>query len=281
MSVNKYKIRLNQGGPKLLKIPLELDFASMGQRDIVNREFVKEEVEESINPIVDYEKARFTPVLSNKTPVSDLIYKLNFLGPNGSILNGTTYGDIGFSDDDIKFQKNSFKKSFLRLSFYDFDKPTNQNLISFVTLFPKLKLSDLNPLVKNGQPNTLGGLPKAANLIPVDFSLQNPVTNPKAYAEGFYLYYFKNRIKKNDAIPVNLYMRAEFNNAATGKTTRFITTSNKLPINELINKLHVRYLLNRDSTGYDYSIDTNYQNATNIIEGNTKLTVNLYEIQAI
>ena len=37
---------------------------------------------------------------------------------------------LNFSNDDVHYQKNKLKKSFLRLSFYDSMNPANQNLIS-------------------------------------------------------------------------------------------------------------------------------------------------------
>jgi len=286
MSANKYKIRLDNLDDKFIKIPLTLDFASVDQSEVVNREFVEDEVEKSINPIVDYEQTRFIPLgFTSNTLIKDLYYKLSFSNSNqrinsnrGQLIN--KYSDIGFIDDDIKLNKNKFKKSFLRLSFYDSDKPTNQNLVSFITIFCRVYGSDLTPMVDtNGTPNPLGGIPKSANQIEVRFELTDPILQSDGFHEGFHLYYFKNGLNKNDVVPVELYMRAEFNNAATGKTTRFITTPDTLPINEVIGKLHTRYLLTRTDTGYFYSIDPIYNSATNVIEEGTRLTVNLYEIK--
>lgn len=280
MSV-KYKIRLdNITKNKFLKIPLSLDFSSVDQSEVVNREFVEDEVEKSINPIIDYEQVRYLPLLSNGDKVKDLVYKLSFLNSSGTLVQPSTYSDIGIGDDDIKFKKNRFTKSFLRLSFYDSDMPTNQNLVSNITIFPRLTIDDTAPIVDaNGTPNPFGGgLPLPANVLPVRFILKNPVTEPEGFAEGFNLYYFKSGLKVN-ALPLKLYMSAVFNNAATGKTTKFMATDETLPINELINKLHVRYLLTRDGTGYYYTIDKTYNNAMNIIENGTNLTVNLFEIK--
>jgi hypothetical protein len=282
MSVDKYKIQLgNIEDNKLIKIPLTLDFGSLGQSDVVNREFVEGEIEKSINPIIDYEQTRFVPSgFTSNTLIKDLNYQVYFLNDSGILIQPTNYSDIGFSNDDIKFNKNSFKKSFLRLSFYDSDKPTNQNLISFITIFCKVYSSDLTSMVDgNGTPNPLGGIPKSPSQIGVRFELTDPILQPDGFHEGFHLYHSKNEVKKNHILPKELYMKAEFNNAATGKTTRFITTTDTLPINDVIDKLHTRYLLRRTNTGYFYSIDPTYNSATNVVEGNGKLTVNLYEIK--
>ena len=74
-------------------------------------------------------------------------------------------------------------------------------------------------------------------------------------------------------------MRAEYNNASTGEVTRFSTTEETLPINQLVDKLHIRYLLTRDEEGYYYNLDANYNNATNINENGNSLEVKLYEIK--
>jgi len=280
MPVNKYKIRLgNLDENALFKIPVNLEFASVDQSEVVNRDFVETEVEKSINPIVDYETTRFVPLSSQGNRIKDVKYKPTFLNSNG-LLSETFYSNIGFSNDDIRFQKNRFKQSFLRLSFYDSDIPTDQNLVTVITIFCKLYSGDLRPIIDaNGTPSPLPGVPETASNIPVRFELTDPILQQSGFHEGFHLYYFKNELKKNNILPKELFMRADFNNAATGKTTRFITTSETLPINELIGKLHTRYLLTRTDTGYFYSIDPLYNNATNVIEEDTRLTVNLYEIK--
>lgn len=282
MSVRKYKLNIGNSGPKNIKIPLNLDYNSVGQSEAVNAEFVKDEVENSINPIIDYEQTKYKPKLSDGTLVNDLRYNLIFLDGNKNLLEPKTfYSDIGFNDDDIKFRKNRFKKSFLRLNFYDSDRLTNQNLVSIITLFNKIYTTDLidyNVGSSNESPIG-GGTPKPASSIPVRFILDDPMLKPKGNNEGFNIYYNKSIVKKNDAIPKELYMRAEYNNASTGESSRFITTTETLPINELVNKIHVRYLLTRDETGYYYTIDSNYKNANNIIENGNNLEVNLYEIK--
>lgn len=42
---------------------------------------------------------------------------------------------LGFSNDDIKYQKSKLKKSFLRISFYDSENIGNQNLLCTSTIF--------------------------------------------------------------------------------------------------------------------------------------------------
>ena len=42
---------------------------------------------------------------------------------------------LGFTNNDVRYQKNKLKKSFIRLSFYDSDDETKQNLLGYSTIF--------------------------------------------------------------------------------------------------------------------------------------------------
>lgn len=42
---------------------------------------------------------------------------------------------LNFTNDDVKYQKNKLKKSFLRISFYDSDNPLNNNLLAYSTIY--------------------------------------------------------------------------------------------------------------------------------------------------
>jgi len=291
MLVNKIRINTkNKNG--IINLPLSLKFNGVGKYDVLKTHFIKKEVEKSINKTIDYEKTRFSPIGSQiisstqgnteYNKITDIIIKLNFLDKNNNMILETKYSDIGFVDNDIKFRKDRFLKSFLTLKFYDNDILTNQNLISFITLFPTITVNEITQFIDltTGEPIDGGGLPIHANKFPVRFVINNIGDSSMASSEGFYLYHLKNEVKIG-SLPKELYMRAEFNNSGNGKSTRFITVNNKLDINSLLNKLHTRYLLIRTNSGFYYKLDSNYNNATNITENNNKTTINLYEIQVI
>jgi len=80
-------------------------------------------------------------------------------------------------------------------------------------------------------------------------------------------------------MPRELYMRASFNNASTGKSTIFTSTTDILPITEIMDKLHIKYILKKTDIGYYYMLDSTYNNSTNITETSDGVTLNLYEIQ--
>jgi hypothetical protein len=280
MSVNRHIIKIPSSGATAttINIPVTMEYQNVDQGEIIDRDFVSVEVEKSINPILDYEKARFVPVDSGDNQVYAITYKLMFL-PNISSEN--YWSDVEMDDSDIKFRKNKWKKSFLRLSFYDTPIGTNQRLISFMTLFPKLYNDDIYGLeAANLNPPLLPSTPKPASQIPIRFTLEDPITRPDGFHEAYYLYDFKDEV--NFGLPKTLYMRASFNNAKNGKITNLSVTPNSLPINQLVNNLYTRYILKRTSSGYYYEIDTTHSHVTLNNAGTTdsELIINLYQIQA-
>jgi len=286
----KFKLRI--GDTQFVKIPISLDMNTIDQAEVVNRDFVTNEVEKAINPIIDYEKTRFTPITSIGKSVKDLTINIHLLDANGDPITNTTYADVGFVDDDIKYNKNRFLNTFIRLNFYDYSATTNQNLVSQITIFSRVTENEINPLIdgETGIPVVGGGLPIPVNEFPIRYILNNPIISPKGFAEGFYIYHYKNDAftdENGEPIYKELYMRAEFNNAATGTSTKLMASNRSdLSINELVSKLHTRYLLTRDSTGYHYTIDTEYNigsgEVTNITENSgNDVTIDLYQIKVI
>jgi hypothetical protein len=267
-----------------INIPINMDFQIVDQAELIERVFVDKEVEASINPILDYEKVRFIPVNSSGKHIFQINYDVNLF------LNGTTnygaidYGSIGFSDDDIKFEKNNFKQTFINLAFYDTDNPLTQRLISNITLFSKLNTTDLLP---EGTTTGIAGQPKPANQIPLSFVLTNPVLDPKGVAEGYHLYDFKDELKIGEF--KYLYMRATFKNAKTGKSTNLMVDNVGYTIDRLVHKVYTRYKLFRTTTGFYYEIDDAYvgevtsspKNKNNVTYSSNKITIKLYQIKAL
>ena len=283
MFANSFKINLNTIGSAstlTFNIPTSLESQIVDQGELVERVFVDVEMEKAINPIIDYERVRLSPINSENQSINKVIYKLN-------LLSGTTYGSVGFTDDDIKFKKESFKQTYLELVFYDSDNPMSQNLITFMTLFSKLKISDLHATGNIG-------IPKPANDIELTFELENELTNPLGVTEGYYLYNYKDELLLN--VPKYLYMRANFKNAKTGTITNLMVKNTALPIDELVHELYTRYVLVRNNNGYYYIIDDTYQwnntdtyqwnntNAgvpNNVLYSSDSVTVTLFEINAL
>jgi hypothetical protein len=280
MSVN-YTIRRSDisSSATTINIPITMTPQITDQSELVKTKFIDVEVEKAINPIFDYEKARFFPIYfpnSNNTnvftKVENIIYNVKFIASSAFPSGLSKYGDIGITDDDIRYGKKRFENSFLNLSFYDSDRATDQRLISYIDVYPRLSLSDIQTA---GDPKP--GLPKPAASVPITFILSDTVINPSGFAEGFYLYNYKDEVSAS--LPKELYMRARFNNAANGKTTNMMTEGVPYYINDLVHKLYTKFVLYRNNTGYYYVIDETYSN--NVIRVGNDVTINIYEIQAL
>lgn len=280
MSVNKLKINIRDlNNQTYVKIPLDLEFNHFDQYEVLARDFISEEVNKSINPIIDYEKFRFTPINNNGADLETIKYQLNFLNNTNSYNPNSFFSDLGFNNDDIKFRKNNFTKSFLRLNFYDSDIATNQRLISFLTIYCRVTKNDI---INSG----FGiNLPLPVNSFKVNFKLNNPVKLPDGFSEGYYIYHYKDEVSFE--VPKVLYMRAEFNNAKNGEVMPFMTTNLPQNISNLNNVIYTKYNLIRNETGFYYNLDNSYSSnvyyssftSNGVI--NDECVVNLYEMQVI
>lgn len=274
----KYKIRISELSgvtDTIIKLPINLTPQMTDQSELIETKFVDVEVEKAINPILDYEKARFSPIFTGATTntlVQNITYNVKFINSVGFPTTSSFYSDISISDNDIKFGKKRFENSFLNLSFYDTDRATDQRLLSFINIFPRLTTSDIQDST-----GVTPGLPRPANQIPISFTLTNPIKDPSGFAEGFYIYNFKDEV--TSTLPKELFMRATFNNASDGVSTNMMTEGQPYFINDLVHKLYTKYVLYRDNTGYFYAIDENYSN--NVTRIGDDIIINVYQIQAL
>ena len=275
--MEKYQIKLiNTVSASTINIPLVMQYQFAGQSELIDKVFVDVETQNAINPIIDYDKTRYTPLDLNNKPIDKITYVVDLTG-------ATTYASIGFTDDDIKFQKSNFKQTFLRLSYYDTDNPMTQRLITSQTLFSRLTPNDLLPFN-----TTLGlpGQPKPANQIPLVFTVENNLFNPRGFLEGYYLYDYKDILNIGES--KYLYMKASFNNAKDCLTTNLMVKSTPQSIDKLIRETYTRYELTRTQTGYYYKIDNTYQgngpattNNVSYTQNPSQATINLYKIAAL
>lgn len=277
MFVNQIKINISEStsSASTINIPISMEYQLVDQSELVDRVFVKEETNKAINGIVDFEKTRFFPIDSNDIPIDKMVFILDLSG-------ATNYGDIGFSNEDIKFKRETFKQTFLNLNFYDSDNPFSQNLVTNITLYSQLTESDLIPLNSNtGFP----GQPKDVFQIPLMYVLENPLNNPRGFAEGFFIYDYKDELNFNET--KYLYMKASFKNAKDGKTTNLMVKDMALPIDELVHELYTRYKLVRYTNGYFFMLDDSYQGNSNQIGPNNvsyngnSVIISLYQIRAL
>jgi hypothetical protein len=291
MFVNRYQVNLSTlssgATATTINIPISMDFQLIDQTELVKRVFVDVETEKAINPIIDYDKARYLPLDLQGVHIDKVIYNVDLLG-------STFYDSIGFTNDDIKFQTEAFKQTFLSLNFYDSDNPLSQNLITNVTLYAEIKSDNLLPDIPTqfsqyGYIVGTPGQPQPASMVPLRFVLDSPLLNPMGFSEGYYLYDYKDELKIGEF--KYLYMRASFKNAKLGTTTNMMVRNVAQPIDELIHQLYTRYKLVRNATGYYYEIDDTYQGSSTFTGPNNvsytynptqnSVSVNLYQIDAL
>lgn len=151
---------------------------------------------------------------------------------------------LDFSNDDIRYQKNKLKKSFLRLSFYDSMNPANQNMLGYSTIFldsgnlfskyVRYFETDGYKIIGYDKNNygiyNIDSKTKKGNRVDREYgfdeehrlSSQFVVKNKNtstASSEGFYLYLWKDN---ESVLPQDLYMKVEFNHAGYGRTIPFM-----------------------------------------------------------
>lgn len=285
MFVNRYKITFNpniiQTGATI-EVPMITGYQLVDQDDIIKTKFVDVEIEKNTNEILDYEKVRFQPIIDNNDSfslVNNVIYNIHFLNSTNQYNQYSYYGDIGFNDFDIKFRKKRFTNSFLTLSFYDSDIMTNQRLLSFVTIYPRIEPNNYSIVSEWGDITP-------ANSFKIQFNLSSSLINRPLNSQGYFLYHFKDEV--TTTIPKELYMRAEFNNAKDGKTTNLMSNSNpQITIDNLMvsttgtnntNNIFTKYILKKINESYYYDIDTTY--SSNVQSTNNNYVIDLYEISA-
>lgn len=159
---------------------------------------------------------------------------------------------LGFTDKDVKYQKNKLKKSFLRLSFYDSTNQANQNLLAYYTIFYNIgdayakfmrHYSDedyqYSVLDNDSYENKTKLTGIRVNREPYNFvSQKNEISydaddvrlaaqfsvkdkyNADSCSEGFYLYLWRDN--DNGVMPTDIYMKVEFNHAGYGRSIPFM-----------------------------------------------------------
>ena len=179
--------------------------------------------------IADFAKVKLSETQSKNLTADNMSDLLSFLG---------------FTNNDVHYQKNKLKKSFLRLSYYDSMNPGNQNMIGYSTIFFDTGEMFSKYVKYIEDENTKY---TAINADKEKYGVYNPVPNKngirvdreswdeekrlssqlvvkskdlsKASSEGFYIYIWKDN---EMAYPQDLYMKVEFNHAGYGRTIPFM-----------------------------------------------------------
>jgi len=167
--VNKYRFNINPND-RYLNIPIEIKTDMLGRDDLVDK-YEEEVLQEVINPIEDFEVTRYTHKdwIKNNEIQSSIEYEFYFYNRNTDIVNETStstaiyvndykftenpnFSGECFTDAEIYYGANSFKRSFFKLDFYDTtDSETQQLYLSLIlpTQQGKTRSSDTDPIISN------------------------------------------------------------------------------------------------------------------------------------
>lgn len=236
------------------------------QRNAIEKKFFFEK-----NKTIDFEKQIFYPVYGNSLKdMSSITYNVYFRERTGvkqptddaslaayeegikkwkikeegkwnvsttsNSPDGDLVGYVGFTDDDIYYQKKKIGMSFLRLSLYDTKDRLTQSLLGYSTMFLdstalyKKYVLKKNSAAAAGQENKYIVFRTDEPQLGINFSCANKYNSDRS-SEGFYLYLFPSLLEtqpKDDDWSI-IYMKAEFNNAKYGKTVPFIYVESGMP----------------------------------------------------
>lgn len=263
-NVNKIKLKIDdiKSDNSVINIPFGLDFYPIDNTELQKSEFVDKEKEKSINPIFDGEKYPFYPVYtSNNNDILEIKYNLQ--NNDGTQLN---LNFLGLTDDDIKYRRNPFLRTYLRINFYDSDDTKVQNLV--------------NREIIHIHPNDdwyVNGKLKDQSTIPLTFVTNfNQIFSKSIYGEGYKFYWYKS------LLPKILYMRISLMNAKNGVITNLYSNIINGLDNQHILYYRYNYIMSNffeDQTKKEiFYYRLNDNNQSNIVPDsnvNNKITINL------
>ena len=255
-----------------IDIPFSSSFeTNLYQMDLIKEKFVDKTKKEVINRIVDLERDVYYPsVYDINNKYSHDIYTIKFnlhfrehRGDDWTVTNDTLWNGVednrinkditddnvsdllmflGFNNEDVRYQRNKLKKSFLRLSYYDSPNPANQNLLMYSTIFVNsgelfskyarygeeegytlISINEDGEYVLSTDKKGIGvdkeydGFIEEKRLSS-QFVVKDKNTS-KSSSEGFYLYLWK---EDETPIPQDIYMKVEFNHSGFGRTIPFM-----------------------------------------------------------
>lgn len=266
MFVDKRKILLdNIGSGTTIDIALKTNFFPVDNAELIQDKFVKDEVENAINPIVDYKKVIFKPARGDNWEIIDKFkINLNFYTPvsinlgspqhRGSGAEPGVYSDIGFTFDDVFCRSNRFINSFIRFALYDNPNSGQNELLSFADIFTQVGIEQENEF----------GFVLPVDECPISFILGDPVTQPEEIHEGFHIYWFKDLVDNAPNQEYIVYGVVQFNNALNGRVYELAPSKQFDPNNITLTNiegengiLYLKIILKNDNGVYKYKFAPN------------------------
>lgn len=260
--MNKFRFTVKDNDTQF-NLPFQVKFENVGREDLLQT-YEDDVIKEIINPIEDFETTRYSHKVwydNNNVARTRATYSFSFFNRSKevkNVLNSESnlwvndynfvdnsvfpnFSGITFTDKEIYYYANSFKRSFFKLDFYDSMEPENQQ-IYFTIIIPTQQ--GRFETVDIGTPS----VPKVVNVRRPIFDLD--YTGDK---EGYFIYWLKSR----EYIPnTEFYMSAKFFNAKEGQ---FIRMMNR-PQSGLSNKFNFKkqdyfyYKVVLDDNNYEYEV---------------------------
>lgn len=230
MTVNKVQITRNGLQDKGLVIPVQLNWSLLDTENEI-REIETKIMSEVAGKGFNFETIRFAHSGYTSTDVNDTTIRTDvnyqFYFFSGGTLQSSNqwtmdYRNEGFTTDEVYYYRDSFKKSFFKLDFYD--SPSEAQQKNYLTIILPTTQGVKMPADMQG---TLVDINKPEYVL--DFVGDN---------NGFFIYWLQSR----EYIDVTrFYMSCKFWNAKTGVFTRMINrpqsvqSSNSFAPNNLFN----------------------------------------------
>jgi len=265
MFVDRRKILLeNIGSGTTIGITLKSNFFPVDNAELIEDKFVKDEVENAINPIIDYKKIIFKPEDEFGNIIDKFKINLNFYTPESINLGspqhrGTgseagVYRDINFIFDDVFCRTNRFVNSFIRLSLYDKPNSGQNELLGFADIYTQVGVEQENEY----------GFTLPIDECKISFILGDPVTQPEEVHEGFHIYWFKDLVDNAPNQEYELYGVVQFNNASNGRVYELAPSKDFDPNNITLTNiegengiLYLKIILRNDNGVYKYRFSPN------------------------
>ena len=314
-----------------VNIPISIESSNdvrLLHEENLNEYFIKDTINANVTKYVEMEKQVYLPVaasLVNKeysfVPIQKINFNLHFRehsGENWTVEDNDSWNCmnvnhnrsdllcfLGFTNSDVKFQKNKLKKSFLRLLFYDSPDNTNQNLLGYSTIYMDgTKL--YSKYIRNQNTGGYTNFNEDSNLIGIRVDRENEDESLRLSSqmtvenkwlstrtsEGFYLYMWADN--GVSVVPQNLYMKVEFNHAGYGRTIPMMAPYHKdgsgfktkgeiksdwdgngYGIHKYLrySYINMKYMYHKETGEYYYFLDPEvYKNSTD-----KELNIDLYE----
>ena len=214
-------------------------------------------VDTDVRRIIDESSDEMFITLFGKTNINRIIdmekiqYRLyDNLSDCNRVLSMTIYTDYDpeFVVNADGSCPNNVNRSFFRLSFYDSMNPQAQLLIGTLTVF-------LGPSSMDGNIG-YGGAELIDNLGLNGYRIYDALIGKGTSSEGLTLYAFKENF--NALVPIDAYMKIEFNNARDGRVIPLSKSSETLDIKDLAKSLYFKFKMAYDGEhGYMFVPDDN------------------------